>query len=102
MDREDGRGETTAVPKGAKEGVVNGSGCISKVVDADKSGKCGMITRFSKSCIHEVGKKEAANVLIRILWSLETHLPKGSVRFFCIFRNLPARAPPSGLRVRPP
>jgi hypothetical protein len=39
VDREGGRGEMTAVPKGAKEGVVNGSGCISKVVDADRSGK---------------------------------------------------------------
>jgi hypothetical protein len=44
-----GRGEIMAVPNGAKDGVVNGSGSRSMLVDRGRRGKSGMFIECSGS-----------------------------------------------------
>jgi hypothetical protein len=41
-----GRGEIMAVPNGAKDGVVNGSGSRSMLVDRGRRGKSGMFNEI--------------------------------------------------------
>lgn len=48
LDWDGGRGEMTAVPKGAKEGVLSGSGRMSRTVDGESSGKSGMFSMLQE------------------------------------------------------
>jgi hypothetical protein len=64
-----GRGEIMAVPNGAKDGVVNGSGSRSMLVDRARRGKSGMFMRYSQSA----GQTRAAS-------RVETHLMKESAK----------------------
>jgi hypothetical protein len=48
LDWPGGRGEIMAVPNGAKDGVVNGSGSRSMLVDTGRRGKSGMFIGLLK------------------------------------------------------
>lgn len=57
LDLKGGSGETMALPKGANEGVVNGSGWMSTTVDMDRSGKSGMVKMRRKGRAREEGEQ---------------------------------------------
>jgi hypothetical protein len=63
LDWLNGRGEIMAVPNGAKDGVVNGSGSRSMPVDRGRRGKSGMFMRYGQSA------RQTSRVL-----GFETHL----------------------------